>query len=210
MSTEAARHEMRFASQYLQKYRDSKQQNTWFALDNLTFALKYIQKARALDPTVTLMVQLRDKELGMQSLDCLEAEILGSQAEHLSKDKSSQAIAMVQRAISLEPGLSYLYAQLANLYHREGHDKRAIALLQDAVAKFPDDFHIRSTLDDIEARPTPPKRLPFSHELLIAGGIVLGLVILFNIATPQTLIALFISVTVVSAVIAYVKHDSST
>jgi len=208
MSTEAARHEMRFASQYLQQYEDSKDKNKQFVRDNLTFALKYIQKARALDPTVTLTVQLPGKELGLETLDLLEAQILHLQAKHLNEDQRSQAIAKVQRAISLQPTLHYLYAHLANLYHKDGHDKRAIALLKDAVAKFPDNFHIRSTLDDIEANPTPPKRLPFPHELLIAGGVVLGLVIFLAGPSSPSLIALFIFVGMVAAVVGYIKDHS--
>jgi len=66
MSTEAARNEMRFAYQYLEKHYETN--DVPMAQQYLENAVRYIQKARALDPTVTLEVKTTSKNIGLCTL----------------------------------------------------------------------------------------------------------------------------------------------
>ena len=112
MSTEAARDELRIARQYFQKYEDTKGDPQKEVSEDLYYALKYIEKARALDPTVTLTEKLPGNELGLLTLNHLEAQILFRQAKHhiqhdpqtglvLAKGRDI-AISKLERAISCE------------------------------------------------------------------------------------------------------------
>src|SRR5262249_44870469 len=140
MSTEAARDELRIAQQYFQKYEDTKSDPQKEVSEDLYYALKYIEKARALDPTVTLTEKLPGDELGLLTLNHLEAQILFRQAKHhvqldpqtghVLANGRDMAISKLERAMSLEPRLPHIYTELAGWYKQRGETSRALALLQ--------------------------------------------------------------------------------
>jgi len=68
-----------------------------------------------------------------------------------------------------------MYNQLASVHRLLGNDNRAMAILQEGFAKFPEDFDLRTAIDRIEAYPTPPK--PFNAKGFV---ILLGFICLFG------------------------------
>ena len=163
VSTEAARNEMRVAQKYIdeaeQMLDDKKNHDLVAANQKFINALKCLEKARSLDPAVTLQVKLRSGEIGLRTPDILEADVLFQQANSVDRfDQNPQsvqsAIHKLQRAISLEPRLSTAYAVLAQYYITAHSRKEAVALLQDASSKFPDDFRIRSFVDKLQEETT--------------------------------------------------------
>jgi hypothetical protein len=210
MTTEAARDELRFAVKYLERYDNRKPSFRDVSQDDLDLAFKYIEKARALDPHVTLMQKLPDKKVGMVTPDLMEAFVLKRQANFLAgkfdrttlkRDPHDLYTARIklERALALRPTYSSLYIDLAYVYHHEMDEKRAIGLLKDAETKFPGDFDIRAALDHISANPVPPDPFNFRRFVIQVGllTIVIGFTFQFMSGyvipeqNPLTFVAIF-------------------
>jgi hypothetical protein len=184
MSTEAARNEMRFAHQYIEAFYKTK--DVPRRQQHLEHALRYIAKARTFDPAATIEVKTTDNKIGVATLDLMESEVLFHQANVIDAHKTTEehrriVIPKLKQAIDLSPNIPTYQVVLANMYMADNNRNAAISLLQQAQQNFPLDFHVRATLDDIQAKPAwglPP----VSTNMSPAGILFLFMVIVFAVA----------------------------
>lgn len=148
VDTEGARADMRIAHKYVDEWFDAKPNQR--TVETLNFAQKYIHSARRKDPNVTLQTKLRSKELGLATLDALEANIYWCYGTHHSF--GLQAIANLVKSAELQP-MANTYVALSDAYIANNQRDRAIAAIHAALKEWPEDFELRKSLDRIEANP---------------------------------------------------------
>jgi tetratricopeptide (TPR) repeat protein len=144
----------------------------------LPAALRYIKEARQKDPTVTLQQTIvsRDPDIngkpGLITPDALEAEVLYIQAmpclPEITRERdedgevqvrayqicqAQKAISLLEQCISLNPRLSHYYVKLAYAYGHNREIEKALAILENAAQKFPNNFKVRSTFDYFRENP---------------------------------------------------------
>jgi tetratricopeptide (TPR) repeat protein len=147
--TEGARDDLRIALQYIDKYYDEKQPGYFKGLD---FAMKYIVRARQKDPDATLKAKYDKDSVLDWTADYLEGHVLAIKGAYhstiLTREEISTAINLLEASTRLFP-VSWAYIALANSYLGMARRADALAILKEAVQRWPGNMDIQLALDTI-------------------------------------------------------------
>jgi hypothetical protein len=191
--TEGAREDMRWAKRYLDQPGDN--------LDNYKMALTYIRRARQKDPNITLKERTPDKQGAFDyTPTMLEAQILAFYGFALYKARLTElqtrdidslikqgskidgpgATDLLEESVKLFPH-SFACIQLAKWYVEGNQRNEAVALMQDAQRRWPDNFDVRQYSDTLAANPDlgiKPYQFPIPRPIIITGAILLFFLII--------------------------------
>jgi hypothetical protein len=164
--TSGAREDLRVARQYIEKYKKEKDEGA------IGHAFRYVQNAREKDPNATLQYK-RDKKVLTATADRLEAEINFLNAtdfiyeEAITDSIVASCIRRLRDAIELDPLIPAYYKALSDTYMLINNKQDALATLQEARERFPDDFYTRAAFDKLSEPEIPvpesPQKLRFGR-----------------------------------------------